>query len=360
MTKPIPTLLKQNIYQKLYQLCRDKDSFKTNASALFDDDCEFRISYPVNEHIGIHAAQEKFYAPLYHAFPDLERRDSMFIGGYFKDTPLIAAMGHYLGVFREDFLGIPATGRLVFIRYGEVYRLNGDKINQATILVDILDVMRQAGFWPIAPSLGTEYMWPAPITGDGIVLHENDAEESLQSIRQTLAMHKTLGDYAMNHDEKNAGRDGLLKMPQIDHWHENMMWFGPSGIGSTRSLQGFVDYHQLPFRLAFPNRHGGAQCDDNPEAQKVGGGHYIQVGDGHFSVTGGWPSVVAYHKGPNFLGLPATDKFVTMRVMDFYNHHEGKIRENWIPLDMLHLLDQMGVDVFDRMQSFFKRGKHYY
>ena len=45
-----------------------------------------------------------------------------------------------------------------------------------------------------------------------------------------------------------------------------------------------------------------------------------------------------------------------MRVMDFYLHHEGLIRENWIPLDILDVLMQMGVDVFDRMQSHFRRG----
>ena len=40
-----------------------------------------------------------------------------------------------------------------------------------------------------------------------------------------------------------------------------------------------------------------------------------------------------------------------MRVMDFYLHHEGLIRENWVPLDILDLLQQMGVDVIGRMQS---------
>ena len=45
-----------------------------------------------------------------------------------------------------------------------------------------------------------------------------------------------------------------------------------------------------------------------------------------------------------------------MRVMDFYLHHEGLIRENWVPLDILNLLLQMDVDILDRMQPFFKRG----
>jgi hypothetical protein len=37
-----------------------------------------------------------------------------------------------------------------------------------------------------------------------------------------------------------------------------------------------------------------------------------------------------------------------MRVMDFYLHHEGLIRENWVPIDMLHLFQQMGVDFLAR------------
>jgi hypothetical protein len=129
-----------------------------------------------------------------------------------------------------------------------------------------------------------------------------------------------------------------------------MMWYGPSGIGTTRGLSGFVDDHQLPFRIAFPRRKGGGQWDELGDLRaKLGGGHYIRIGDGPYSVTGGWPSVFAMHVGPDFLGLPATGKAVTMRVMDFYLHHEGLIRENWVPLDVLDLLRQMGVDVLGRM-----------
>jgi len=62
------------------------------------------------------------------------------------------------------------------------------------------------------------------------------------------------------------------------------------------------------------------------------------------------------HLGGNFLGTGPTGRPVTMRVMDFYLHHEGLIRENWVPLDILDLLLQIGVDVMARMQSHFRRG----
>ena len=41
--------------------------------------------------------------------------------------------------------------------------------------------------------------------------------------------------------------------------------------------------------------------------------------------------------------------------MDFYFHDAGTIRENWVPMDVLHLLKQMDVDVLARMQSFSPR-----
>ena len=169
-----------------------------------------------------------------------------------------------------------------------------------------------------------------------------------------LAMHETL---RAHDDLAGAAREGLLTMPQRNHWHPRMMWYGPSGIGTTRGLQGFVDHHQLPFRTAFPKPKGGGQWPELTEMQaRAGGGHYIRIGDGPYSVTGGWPSVYAMHLGPDFLGLPATGKAVTMRVMDFYLHNEGLIRENWVPLDVLDLLLQIGVDVLARMQPMFRRG----
>lgn len=42
--------------------------------------------------------------------------------------------------------------------------------------------------------------------------------------------------------------------------------------------------------------------------------------------------------------------------MDFYLHHEGLIRENWVPIDVLDLLRQMGVDVMARMRGLLRRG----
>jgi predicted ester cyclase len=308
-------------------------------AAAYHPQAHWRGSHPLNEMTGVEAIEASVWRPLMQAFPDLERRDVIFMGGDWQGQTLIGAVGHLCGTFRRDWLDIPATGKTVFVRYGEIHRVVDGLIDQSTVLFDILDVMRQAGVWPVGPSLGIEEMWPGPLTADGLLLTEQDPAASAASLAQTLAMHKTLGDY---NDLDGRGREGLLAMPQKEHWHPKMMWYGPAGIGTTRGLTGFVDDHQLPFRIAFPNRRGG--------------NHYVRIGDGSYSATGGWPSVHAVHLGGGFMGLSPTGRNVTMRVMDFYLHHEGLIRENWVPLDIIDLLRQMDVDVFARIKALFRRG----
>jgi predicted ester cyclase len=318
----------------------DVASLGDRLAAAYHTDAHWRGAHPMNEVQGLAAIAETVWRPLLTSFPDLERRDVIIMGGHSHGTDLVGCVGHLCGSFRRDWLGIPASGRAIFLRYGEMHVLRDGRIAQSTVLIDVLDAIRQAGFWPVAPSLGVEQAWPGPITADGILLAAQDPAVSAASIAQTLAMHRTLGEYD---DEKQAGREGLLQMPQRLHWHPRMMWYGPAGIGTARGLSGFVDHHQLPFRIAFPNRRGG--------------NHYARIGDGAYSATAGWPSVFARHTGGGFMGLPPTGHEVTMRVMDFYLHHEGLIRENWVPLDILHLLLQMDVDVLGRLSQLVHRGQ---
>ncbi len=302
----------------------------------------------MNEGKGTDYALAQIWRPLKAAFPDIERRDVIFVGGTYLGRTYMAAVGSYCGTMRGDWLGIPATNKTIYLRFGEVWQIGSDgRAIQANLLWDVLDVMRQAGVNPLAPSLGIEAPWPAPLTSDGVRLEASRAEQGVRSLEQTLAMHKALAEHD---DRANLSRASLLSMPQRQHWHEKMMWYGPAGIGTTRGLDGFVDGHQLPFRIAF-HRPQGTFEEVTAERERNGAGHYIRIGDGSYSVTGGWPSVYAMHMGGGFCGLPPTGKPVFMRVMDFYLHHEGLIRENWVPLDMLHLLNQLGFDALKRMRE---------
>ena len=321
----------------------------SNLSAIYHPDAEFRGSHPWNEMRGLHAIEQQVWAPLLQSFPDLERRDSMVIGGSYEGRDYVGMVGHLVGVFRRDWNGIPATEQVMYLRYGEFHQMLTGKIVQSTVLLDVLDFIRQAGFWPIAPSLGQEGMWPGPISADGLLFTTQDAAQSAASLKLTMDMQASLGAH---NDPLLQGREALLDMAQKQFWHPKMMWYGPSGIGTTRSLQGFVDYHQLPFRKAFPNDPNRPRP---PGRGKHGGSHYVRIGDGNYSATGGWPSRHLDHVGGGWLGLGATGRAVTMRVMDFYWADEGLIRENWVPIDILNVLLQLDVDVLERVHQQFGR-----
>ena len=78
---------------------------------------------------------------------------------------------------------------------------------QANLIWDVLDVMRQAGVWPLAPSLGVESMWPGPLTADGVRPAPSDPAQGRESLEQTLRMHKTLLEFD---DRGSLSRDFLL------------------------------------------------------------------------------------------------------------------------------------------------------
>ena len=58
------------------------------------------------------------------------------------------------------------------------------------------------------------------------------------------------------------------------------------------------------------------------------------------------------HSG--WLGLPPLNREISMRSLDFWRVEKGLIRENWVMVDLLHIYDQIGVDVLARMREFNK------
>ncbi len=106
------------------------------------------------------------FAALFHALPDLERRDWIVLagpdGGAGGDD-WVGCGGHYVGTFAAPFLDIPPTGQFAHMRFHEFYRLEAGRVVEVQAIWDIPELMMQAGgAWPLAPSLGREGWCLAP------------------------------------------------------------------------------------------------------------------------------------------------------------------------------------------------------
>jgi len=294
-------------------------------------DAVWDIAYPIDRLEGIDAVLEGLIVPLRRALAHVRRRDEIFIGGHNRRKQggtWVASVSHYVGTFSSDLVGIAPNHRLVFLRSGEFYRLENGRIAEAKIILDFLDLLRQIDRFPLPRLLGTEMLFPGPATHDGVLpVGGGRGGASLDLVESMLG---DLRDYDAEtlRSKGQVGEDG--------YWHEDMLWYGPGGIGSNYRWEGFVKDHRAPFLVAFPDR--------------VGGNHYCRIGDGDYASVGGWPSMTMTHAG-DYLGVEATGRPLTLRVMDFYRCADGQIRENWVLLDYVELFQQMGVDLLARARA---------
>ena len=52
-----------------------------------------------------------------------------------------------------------------------------------------------------------------------------------------------------------------------------------------------------------------------------------------------------------FLGIPPTGQTLDICGLDFWRLDGDLIRENWVMVDLIHMYEQLGVDVFARMKQ---------
>lgn len=305
----------------------DPGNLTSAISATYADDARLFAFHPVNEHQGANAIEGALWRPVRDAFPDAERRDQIVLAGEYDGNNYVCSFSHLQGTFENDWLGIPATHGTASLRCCEINRVVDGKVIEAHVLIDVLDLMHQANCWPISPSLGAEGAWRSPATQDGVELDAVNPQAGAAALKTVKDMHAGLLAF--------DGKD-LSSMHHAQYWEPNFLWYGPSGIGTTRGLSGFEAHHQIPFLRAFPDRRVA--------------NHIANVADGNYVITGGWPSVVATHSGPDWLNVGPTGRHIKMRVMDFYRVDGSLIAENWVPIDIVDILRQMGVDVFARLK----------
>lgn len=309
------------------------DNVKETINQLFKDNALIQLFHPFETLSGPESLYDDVYKTLHTAIPDLERRSTIQISGpSLHDSNWVGCCGYYTGSFEKPWLDIPPTGHQVSIRFHEFYRIENNQIVEMQALWDIPELMMQANAWPMSPSLGREWHVPAPATMDGIVNVPYNETKSLTSMKLVNDMCDSLGNFATK---------GVAGMELEKYWHSKCSWYGPSGIGTGRGIQGFRNWHQIPFLNGLPDRVGDANKG------------FLFADENYVAFTA-WPGMHMTVSGSGWLGIAPGDQKITMRSLDFWRCENGLIRENWVLVDLLHIYSQLKVDVLARMREFNK------
>ncbi len=293
------------------------------------DNYLLRAVHPFNELHGMKAAGGTLWRPMLQAFTSLQRREDIFMAGpSLTDGRMwVTSMGTFLALFDSDWLGIPATGKLVQIPYCEFFQVSGDRISESALWLDIISVMKQGGWKPLPMQTGAELINPGPRTHDGLLFDAQEDAESQKTLDLIMRMCRDL----VEKDGFQSSNSSLANT-----WHDDMLWFGPSGIGATYTIPRYQLQHQGPFRAGLRNTEFT--------------GHVLEHAEGSYGAWFGWPNISVI-QGDGFLGLPASDRPTEMRVVDVYRRDGDKLAENWVFIDLLHYLKMLGLDVLERCGS---------
>ena len=289
----------------------------------FAPDAKISASHPINEAQQGTGYYSDVIAPIMQAFEGCTRQNYIVLAGEYLGTEWVTSTEYFHGRFTQPLCGIPASGKLAFLRFGEFHRMENGKIVESQVFLGFAELIIALGLWPLAPSQGYEGVVPGPATHDGIVTGPSDPTTSRASADLVEGMLKKLTT------EDEAWRP---------YWHDRMVWYGPGGLGSYATLSGFSEF-QSPFEQIFDG------WGDGKDAGIKGVGANCKAGDGEYAFLSGWPMITGVQVKP-FLGLDTTGKRVFMRDCDWWRCEDGKIIENWCMLDIPHVLMQLGYDLF--------------
>lgn len=288
--------------------------------------------YPFNEQNDPGGVVERFWKPFFHSWKSVQRREDIFMAGTSEidGAQWVTSMGHLVGLLDDSWLGIPATGRMTFLRYAEFNCIKDNKISRTGFFCDIIGVMNQAGIHPLPPQTGASFIYPGPKTHDGLLFAPQDNSESKKTMTLVNRMIDDLS--ALN----KSGDDQCSPEYLARTWHDDMIWYGPAGIGASYTIPRYQQQHQYPFRTGLRD--------------KVFNGHLCRFAEGNYAGFFGWPNLTNTPTG-GFLGLPANDIRADMRVVDIYRRAGDKLAENWVLIDLPYWLKQQGVDILDRTKN---------
>jgi predicted ester cyclase/dienelactone hydrolase len=240
---------------------------------------------------GLKAAYAMFNSP----FPDLEFRTEDVIG----EGDLVIGRGVISGTHEGEFFGVPATHKKVVWTGTRLFRFENGRVTDGWVNLDMLRLMTQMGVIP-APA-------PPP-------LGPRNNLTGAPSTRE--ANHQLMRDFV-----EELWNKGRLEWAE-EHFHPEAT--SPNAPQLPPGAQGTNMIVQM-MRAAFPDFHMEIThmiAEDDRVAAR-----FVETGT---------------HQGELF-GVAPTGKQVRFTEIGILRVADGKIVESWYDVDMLGLMQQLGV-----------------
>jgi len=274
---------------------------------------------------GLRQWYDSEHIPFNRAFKSCAFSQMIFVG----DAATASTTTYGNALMQADFGAIKNTGKLMTIRICDFYRMEGNRIAYNWMMLDMVDLMLQAGYrvLPKAP-LREQWVQP-PNTMDGI-----PAPLSRVTTPEESRAARTFVAALVEKEWQRGDVSGSL-------WSEDMTYYGPVGFGVSKGVESYLTHFLKPLHAAFS--HTQLQVDVLSCQGKFCGAHGYLYGN---------------HTG-NWLGEKATGKRVALR-FGLHWHVDldaGKALEGYAMFDLPAAFKQIGIDLYQRMDEMRKQGR---
>ena len=310
-------------------------------------DCLWEGSYPFMFQTGPANVAKTFWKPVKESLRHMQRRMDIFMGNVAKDGKIwVASMGQFMGLYDQELLNIRITGKMQHLQYFEYNCVENGQITDSALFVDLLGFMREAGFDPMHFETGHYFVYPGPRDHNGLLFDEQPAENAVIAEQTVTRMVDDLMELSASGSFSTIPLDKMR-----NSWTDDMIWYGPCGVGASFTIPRYLEQHSGPFRRYLDdNVYAGPQScflkKDITGFEKRDRDLKAEVAEGNFSTL--FCNMTATPLG-GWLGLPGGAKNVPLHAdLDFYYIKDGKISENWCYFDIPYYMACQGMDIFER------------
>jgi len=260
-----------------------------------------------------------------HAFGKTELFTQMM---FFGDNETVTTTSYGTLFWDGDLFGVQAPKKWIDLRVCDFYRVREDSagiygglITYNFMMIDWADVLHRAGISLLPPSELDEGLVLPPSANDGVPAPYSILARSRTSQPARAMVNGALKDQWVGNAQENQW------------WHDDMLFYGPRGIGFAKGYEAFKQHILTPFHAAFTQRTLDLSiltCEGNYCAAQ---GHIIGLHSAR------WLGVA-----PRFVDGKALE--VKLRFGMHFRVVDGKAKEGWAIFDVPGFFQQVGLDFF--------------